>query len=177
VPGWVALAAPVAALLGTAVTLWFTNRREEKRQEYEQERQEREIEERRWATLRDERLRAYSTFARLTKMVDAKNPSPETALGEAHSEIEMLTANPELILAATILLQEWGEAWEYVQRVIEEGEENPYSTAEFINFRNRLDGRRTVFMRLAKDETKPPAPTRPPQEGTQRHWWRGLLGE
>jgi len=171
-----ALAAPVAALLSTVITLFFTNRREAKRQEYEQERQEREIEERRWATLRDERLRAYSTFARLTKMVDAKNPSPETALGEAHSEIEMLTDNAELILAATILLQEWGEAWESAQRVIEEGEESPYSTAEFINFRNRLDSRRTVFMRLAKDETQPPVPPRPSQESVQRPWWRRLFG-
>ena len=162
IPWWLALAAPVAALLSTAVTLWFTNRGEEKRQEYEQARQEREIEERRWATLREERLRAYLTFARLTKMVDAKNPSPETALGEAHSEIEMLTDNADLILAATMLLRDWGEAWEYGRRVIEEGGENPYSTAEFINVRNRLDGRRTAFMQLAKYETKPPAIARSP---------------
>lgn len=47
VPWWVALAAPAVALLSTAVTLWFTNRGEEKRQEYEKSRQEREIEERR----------------------------------------------------------------------------------------------------------------------------------
>ena len=156
VPWWVALAAPAVALLSTAVTLWFTNRGEEKRQEYEKARQEMEIEERRWATLREERLRAYSTFARLTKMVDAKNPSPEKELAEAHSEIEMLTDNAELILAATILLRDWGEAWEYGRRVIEE-EENPYSTEEFVSMRDRLDGRRTVFMRLAKDDTKLPA--------------------
>jgi len=74
---WVA----AASLLATAITLFFTNRREAKLQEYEQERQEREIEERRWATLREERLRAYSTFAKLTKIVDAKNPSPQAALG------------------------------------------------------------------------------------------------
>ncbi len=173
VPWWVALAAPAVALLSTAVTLWFTNRGEEKRQEYEKARQEREIEERRWATLREERLRAYSTFARLTKRVDARNPSPEKELAEAHSEIEMLTDNAELILAATILLRDWGEAWEHGRRAIEEGGEEPYSTAEFINMRDRLDGRRTVFMRLAKDETKPPDIPRPPQEGAQRALQRG----
>jgi flagellar biosynthesis/type III secretory pathway M-ring protein FliF/YscJ len=122
---WVALVGAVATVLATAITLFFTNRREAKRQEYEQERQEREIEERRWATLWEERLRAYSTFARLTKIVDPKNPSPQAALGDARSEIEMLADNSELLQAAAMVLRDWGHAWEYTRQKIEEGEEDP----------------------------------------------------
>jgi len=159
--------------------------RERRRLEHEQEIQRLEIEERRWSTLREERLRAYSTFARLTKTVDAENPSPAPALAEAHSEIEMLTDNPELTTAAAVLLQRWGVAWERSRKALEAGAENPYGMPEFQTLRDELDSRRTIFLRLARAEVAPkalrrkeppevatPAEPRPgPERGLKQRWW------
>jgi hypothetical protein len=124
----------------------------------ERDRQEREIEERRWATLREERIRAYATMARLTKTVEPEVEDPVPALAEAHSEIEMLTDDPQLRTRADVLLQLWIDVWQSVKKARNEGVENPYDVQEIKIKWNLMDGHRTTFIQLAKDETKPPRP-------------------
>jgi len=83
----------------------------------ERDRQEREIEERRWATLREERIRAYATMARLTKTMNPEaEEDPVPALAEAHSEIGMLAGDRQLKAYADALLGDWIPLWEVVQR-------------------------------------------------------------
>ncbi len=145
------LASPVVAVVAIVVGLL----RELSRQEHERKLKHAELEEQRITKLREERLKAYATFARLTKIVDARDPSPGPALAEAHSEIEMLSDNPELPTAAAVLMSTWGAAWEYTREELERGVMDPYGTAEFKTLRDRLDGLRTTFIRLARDEVKP----------------------
>jgi hypothetical protein len=66
------------AVGGVIGTIYFTNRRERDRQAHEREKLEREIEERRWSTLRDERRRVYSEFlASWSRYEEAKKRAPQ----------------------------------------------------------------------------------------------------
>jgi hypothetical protein len=77
--------------------------RDRRRLQHEREMQQLKIEERRWSTLRDERIRAYATLARLTKRVDESVENPELpAVVEAHSEVGLLAENPKLLISTQI---------------------------------------------------------------------------
>jgi hypothetical protein len=121
-PTWLAVLLALASPIVAVVAIGAGELRDRRRLEHEREMQE--LEEHRMTRLREERLRAYSTFARLTKTVEAENPTPGPALAEAHSEIEMLTDNPELRTAAAVLLQAWGEAWNIARAELERGADN-----------------------------------------------------
>jgi hypothetical protein len=149
-PTWLAVLLALASPIVAVVAIGAGELRDRRRLEHEREMQE--LEEHRMTRLREERLRAYSTFARLTKTVEAENPTPGPALAEAHSEIEMLTDNPELRTAAAVLLQAWGEAWNIARAELERGADNPYGAPDFMMYRDLLDGHRTTFLRLARDE-------------------------
>jgi hypothetical protein len=154
-PTWVVVLLGLASPFVAVVAIVVGGLRERSRQDHERKMQRAELEGQRIAKQREERLKAYATFARLTKKVDAENPSPAPALAEAHSEIEMLSDNPELVTAATVLLQTWGTAWEHARKALEGGTANPYRTTEFMTLRDQLDDQRTAFIRLAQDEFKP----------------------
>jgi hypothetical protein len=124
----------------------------------ERDRQEREIEERRWATLREERIRAYATMARLTKTMNPEaEEDPVPALAEAHSEIEMLTDDHQLKVYADALLGDWKALWKFVQEAREQGVENPTGMSGFKVKWDLIDYNRDAFIKRAKAETKPPS--------------------
>jgi hypothetical protein len=148
VPLWALLAPSVVALGAIAAA----EVREYRRQKHEKAMKAVELEGQRMSKLREERLKAYSTFARLTKSVDAANPSPAPPLVEAHSEIEMLAENPELRKAADGLLQTWVSAWQSARNALNAGAENPYNAPGFKNHRKSLDAQRSAFIQLAKEE-------------------------
>jgi hypothetical protein len=160
-PTWLVALLGLAGPFVAVVALVAAEVRDRRRLKHEQEMQQLEIEEQRWSTLREERLRAYSTMARLTKAVEAENPDPAPALAEAHSEIEMLADNPELTKVAAVLLQTWGTAWEHARGALDRGVEDPYGTTEFKALRDLLDGHRTTFIRLARDELQAKPLSRP----------------
>jgi hypothetical protein len=159
VPLWAALLLGLGPSLAAVAAIVAAEVRDRRRLDHEREMQQLELEERRLSTLREERLRAYSTMARLTKIVDAENPDPAPDLAEAHSEIEMLTDNPELTTAAAVLMQAWGDAWDRARAALEAGAENPYGSSEFKTLKELLDRHRTTFIRLARDEMKVEPPS------------------
>jgi hypothetical protein len=131
----------LATLAGVGITLFFTNRREAKRLKHERE-----------MKLREERLKAYATFARVTKNIDASEPYQTKDLAEAHSTIELLTDNSELQQATEQL---WVAAlrWRKVaSHHYEKGVENPYAQPDTEHARDSVDQRRNEFLRLAKED-------------------------
>ncbi len=146
-PLWSPIITASATLIGTLgavwLTLFLTNRREAKRLEHERQ-----------MKIREERLRAYATLARLTKSVEATEPYQSKDVAEAHSEIEMLTDNSKLKVAADRLL---GDALRWRKKARDwyiEGAENPYSHPEVVHARETTDRARNEFIRLAKEELR-----------------------
>ena len=84
-----AAATILAAVLTVGVTLFFTNRREVQRLDYELK-----------MKIREERQKAYATMARITKNMKVSNPLEIADLAEAHSEIEMLTEDHRLLISS-----------------------------------------------------------------------------
>jgi hypothetical protein len=163
VPLWVAVAlsiAPSVVALAAIIAADLSNRRSLKAA---RETQQREHEERLMSKLREERLRAYATFARLTKTVEDErgDPSPMLARAEAHSEIEMLTDNPKLKTVADAILQLWIEVWQLVKGAREDGVADPYAEPGIREKWAHLDSDRNTFIRLAKDEVQLKPPSRP----------------
>lgn len=142
------LASPLVAVVAIVVG-WL---RERSRQDHELKLQRTELEGQRIAKLREERLKAYSSFARLTKTVDYKNESPAAPLVEAHSEIEILADNPELRKAADSLLETWVSAWESASSAHKAGSPNPFQTPGFKNRKGLLHAHREAFIEFAKEE-------------------------
>ncbi len=151
------------AVGGVVATIIFTNRRESNRQGHEQQlardRQEHErllkeaeLEEGRMTTLRAERLRAYSTLARLTKSAKVEDEDPVPALAEAHSEIEMLTDDPKLKTSSDVLLQTWIDVWQTTRRASDRGAHDPFAEPDFKIKWDLMDAHRNNFIRLAKQE-------------------------
>jgi hypothetical protein len=124
--------------------------RDRRRLQHEREMQQLKIEERRWSTLRDERIRAYATLARLTKRVDESVENPELpAVVEAHSAVGLLAENPKLREVAEDLVRTWEGAWMSVRDAIDAGNPDLYDAPGYKNARDRL---RTAFIEPAKDK-------------------------
>jgi len=85
-----------------------------------------ELEDRRLSRLREDRLKAYSTLARLTKVVEAEEEYPHKAIAEAHSEIELLTDNRPLQEAAWKVFQASADAWQVGRTAFDKGIKHPY---------------------------------------------------
>jgi hypothetical protein len=164
VPLWVTVVlsiAPSVVAVAAIVTAELSNRRS---LTAAREAQDRELEERRWATLRDERIRAYAALARLTKQVNVSASQPELpAVAEAHSEVELLADNPNLRQVADDLFFTWEGAWRSVRRAIDAGEPDPYNMSGYKNVRELLRGLWAAFIELAREEIK----ATPREETTQ----------
>ena len=139
------LAGPVVA--GLAVLA--SELRDRRRLEHERESQRLEMEERRLATLREDRMRAYSELARKTK---ALRPTPHEEAGdlvEILSEIELLTDDPRLLEVAGELVGKAGRAriasWKLQER-------NEGTIEELQAAADEVTECRTRFIRAAKEE-------------------------
>jgi hypothetical protein len=109
------------------------------------------LEDRRLSKLREDRLKAYATLARVTKMVEAPDPLQVRDLAEAHSEIELLTDEQPLRDAADRLVQASGQARQKAGQARKVGR-NPYQTPEVKHAKETLDNCRSEFIQLAKEE-------------------------
>lgn len=156
------LLAALLAVVGVIGTIVFTNRREKTRQEHERilarDRQEHErllkeaeIEEGRMTRQREDRLRAYSTLARLTNQVNAEEQAPVIEVSGALSEIEILTDNPELKRASDALVGAWEAAWQSAFDAFHAGAKDPHDP----KLMRVAKERRTTFIRLVKEEITP----------------------
>ncbi len=77
------------------------------------EMKEAELEAQRTLRLRDERIKAYSTLARLTKAIWLDAPGDLLPIVyEALSEVEILADDPKLKETAEKLVDTWATAWE-----------------------------------------------------------------
>ena len=89
VPVWVALVLGVSSCVVALAAIAAAEVRDCRRLKHEREMQLGEIEEQRWSSLRDERIRAYSALTRLTKRMDVDTRNPTLpAVAEAHSEVD-----------------------------------------------------------------------------------------
>jgi len=82
------------ALIGVGLGHFFNDRREAKRLEHEQK-----------MKIREERLQAYATMARITKTIDPLQSPTQADLGQALSEIELLSENDKLQQCARTLAE------------------------------------------------------------------------
>jgi hypothetical protein len=111
--------------------------------------------------LRDDRMRAYTAFARVTKMVDATEQYTHKDIAEIHAEIELLTDNTQLRDAA----DRTSAAAAQARQVATDspiprwtGEPVPmdldavYSTPRFLEAKETLEKYRSTFIELAKEE-------------------------
>ena len=152
---WAAAIAALASLLTVAATLFFTNRREAKRLQHERK-----------MKLREERQKAYATMARITKVMH-RDPEEVDEVAETHSEIEMLTDEPEVLDAAEQLLHAAIKARRAADRK-ERLPQHPTIRREFEEARGALDKCRTDFINLARAELgQGPKPTVSREEGEQ----------
>jgi len=169
---WAALITAIATLLGVGLTLLITtvttNSREAKRLQHEQE-----------MKLREDRQKAYATMARITKGMDVDDPLQIDDLAEAHSEIEMLTEDSQVLDTAEQVLHAahaGRQRMAHKKAAIEE-ESTAHSARRelairgFEDAKKNLDKYRTDFINVARKELgrgprpSPPSPTS--QQGSE----------
>ena len=191
---WAALITALATLLGVVLTLLITTRttnsREAKRLQHEQE-----------MKLREDQQKAYATMARITKNMDVDDPLQIDDLAEAHSEIEMLTENSQVLDAAEQVLHAAHAARQKMAHKKEAMEDSISHTAHrelavkgFEDAKAELDKYRTSFINLARKELgrgpRPSPASLDSQTATEdagdgagrndqpnrRSWWRAFVG-
>lgn len=165
---WAALITALATLLGVVLTLLITTRttnsREAKRLQHERE-----------MKLREDRQKAYATMARITKGMDVDDPLQIDDLAEAHSEIEMLTEDLQVLDAAEQVLHAAHAARQKMAHKKDATEDSTSHPAHrelairgFEDAKADLDKYRTAFINLARKELNlgpRPSPASPaPQE-------------
>ncbi len=147
-PVWIALSSLLVALT-TIVAAELRDRRNAANQ---REMQRLELEERRLSTLRNERIKAYSTLARLTKSIWFEAPEyPLPALYEALSQVEILAGDPELKAAAEGLVDKWASAWEAAYEARLKGD-SAFAAPGFEEAEAQLIPLRNTFIERAKKE-------------------------
>ena len=168
VPLWVVLlvglASPVASF-GTAwITVFLANNRDLRRLDHEKDRQQAELEERRRADLRDQRREAYRTLARTTKNVDPTQPDDMTDVGEAISEVELLTESPAVLEAATTLLGATAQARKVARKRYTAGHQHPEKDDFVRTYIRRAGEKRDAFVEAARIELGLPPSPKPLQQ-------------
>jgi len=78
----------------------MTNSREKEQRAHQRELKEQELEEARQQRLRDDRIKAYIEFARLTYTYKTTDPAAIIEVLAAYSAIELLSESPETRVAA-----------------------------------------------------------------------------
>jgi hypothetical protein len=162
-PDWIVLASPVVALSSSgvsaavaAVAIRSNNRNQKEQRELQQRLHQQGLEERSLSTLRDERIEAYSTLARLTKTMALEAPEdPLPAVYEALSQVEILTQDPKLREIGEELVDTWAGAWRSAHGAHLEGAsplESPFDAPGYRNREGLLRGLRNAFVERAKNE-------------------------
>ena len=130
-----------------------------------------DLEERSLSTLRNERIKAYSTLARLTKAIWLEVPGdPLPVVYEALSQVEILSDDPKIKEVAEELVDTWASAWEAANAARLRGA-SPFDAPGLRNAEDQLVPLRNAFIEHAKAEIKAEAPSREgmpestPQEG------------
>jgi hypothetical protein len=149
-----------APLLGVAITLWFTNRREESRLRQE-----------RFFKLREDRKHLYVALAKETDYIHVDKEHGDR-VGDLFTEIQLLTDDKNLVEAARRLIAAWDRASERVRaHVVDELMGRPSEHTEAGDWAEA----RTNFIKIARTELVQSAdldanyPERP-------SWWRRMFG-
>jgi hypothetical protein len=132
----------VAALSGVVLTAFLSGRQEAQRRTHEQA-----------LKIREERLLAYATMATLTKTVDPSKPPQQGDLGQALSEIELLTDSEPLMAWASTLADIAANTRNIAWNLHKE-DEDLAEDREFQEFRKMLDESRSRFVWLARAELR-----------------------
>src|SRR5215208_7446646 len=88
----------------------------------------------------EERRKAYSTMARVTKVVHTSDQALEDySMAEAHAEIELLTDNPELVAVAGQVIKAMAKAQDTVRHIEHLGAVNPFRDSLYQLQKQALD--------------------------------------
>jgi hypothetical protein len=141
------LASPVVAV----VAIVAAELRERNRQEHELKMQRGELEDRRLSRLREDRLRSYSTLARLSKVIEP-TPAERSAsdLAEVLADIELLTDDPRLLKTAGELVA----ATALTRMAAWRNNRNEATQEQVDSAMDTLKKCRVEFNRLAKEEVE-----------------------
>jgi len=139
-PTWVAVVLGLAPAIVAVVAIVADSLRERGRRQHEMAK-----------GVREERVRAYATFARLTKWVDESQPYKYTDLAEAHAEIELLADDAKLREEAGLLLQT-AMLWRKTARDFHEKGGGTARKEKIKAAKEQVDEHRAAFVRLAKKE-------------------------
>jgi hypothetical protein len=160
------LAGPLVAL----VAIVAADLRERNRQKHDQKMQLVELEAQRLSKLREDRLQAYSTMARRTKVIEPTRPPKVADLVETLSEIELLTDDPQLLETAGKLVP----LAERTRAAAQEHQEGRKTPAEVERTLDELTECRREFIRLTKEElARTPAIAGAAQPRSS--WWRRIV--
>lgn len=156
-PTWLVVLLGLASPLVALVAVVAAELRERNRLKHGERMQLGEFEAQRLSKLREDRLQAYSTLARLTKVIQPAQTEKVTDLVEILSEIELLADDPQLFKTA-------GKVAGLVARTsyeLNKFNQGRTTQAEVDSARDELNECRREFIRLAKEElTQGPATKR-----------------
>ncbi len=155
-PAVAPLLVALIAVSGVVWTVVSNNRRERERQTHERKLKELELDATRESRFREERIKAYSTLARLTKTMSLEAPEdPLPAVYEALSQVEILAQDPKLREIGEELVDTWAGAWRSAHGAHLEGVgplESPFDTPGYRNREGLISALRNAFIDLAKNE-------------------------
>jgi hypothetical protein len=136
-PTWVAVVLGLAPIIIAVVAIVAESLRERGRRGHE-----------RAMRVREERMQAYSTMTRLTKVIEPTPARTVPELVEALAEIELLTDDPQLFDTAGKLVAKAGHTSIAARRF----RDNEITREEVDNTQKELTECRKEFVRLAKRE-------------------------
>lgn len=152
VPLWVVVMLGLSSPVVAIAALVATEIRERRRLRHEGDLREADREAEHDARLRDERIEAYSTLARLTKAMWLAVPEdPLPNLYAALSQVEILYEDPELFDAAEDLVDTWTTAWEAAGAARSKGG-SVFDAPDFKDAESQLVPLRNAFVQRAKVE-------------------------
>jgi hypothetical protein len=141
---WAAIIGAVTALVVLIATLRFNYVSNAQRLEHE-----------RTLKLREDRLKAYATMARVTKAIVASPPNEDTDLGEAHAEIELVTDDQELVNIGSELVKASASARQVLWELEKLNTQDPWQEPKMRVAKQRLEKERAQFIERAKKDLGP----------------------
>jgi hypothetical protein len=150
---WAAIITAISTLVAGLGGVWITNH-------YNDQRDARRLDQEWKMKLRDDRKSAYATMARITKSMDVDDPLKIDDLAEAHSEIEMLTEDSQVLDAAEQVLYAAHAGRQALAKkniaMDDESATHPthkkLAVRRFEDAKEELDKYRTLFVNSARKE-------------------------
>lgn len=138
-----------STLVAVLLTLIFTNRREQKRQEHERELKRMEFEHQAKQQAHEEKLKIYSRLHSMTVTIDPAKDAPLKEIAEIVSQVEF-SAESETVLNAVHRMYSQCYTLDKVGREIRQKQRNPENDTGYVEAFKKFGQERNSFFRSAK---------------------------